>query len=58
MQANDYDRVEVVREMLAAGAGKHLVAQNGETAVSRTGASMIAPPGSRAATHALLAAAP
>ena len=50
--------VEVVRALLAAGADKHHVDGDGKTAASCAGTNHHAPPDSRAAILALLAAAP
>ena len=49
-------RVEVVRALLSAGADKRLMLNNGATATSLAGTYADAPPGSRAAILALLAA--
>ena len=51
-------RTKVVRALLAAGADKHYVSNNGATATSDASTFQYAPAGSRAAILALLAAAP
>ena len=58
IQASFFGRVEVVRALLAAGADKRRMTNNGATAALLAGACPNAPPGSRAAILALLAAAP
>ena len=58
IQASWLGNVEVVRALLIAGADKRLMKHNGATAASLAGTDDDAPPGSRAAILALLAAAP
>ena len=58
IQASWHGHVEVVRALLSAGADKRLMQNNGATATSAAGLRATAPPGSRAAILALLAAAP
>ena len=58
IHASRRGHVMVVRALLAAGADKHHVANNGATATSLAGTDEDAPPCSRAAVLALLAAAP
>jgi ankyrin repeat protein len=60
IHASRCGRVEVVRALLAAGADKRkrLMFHNVHTATSLAGKDATAPPGSRAAILALLAAAP
>jgi hypothetical protein len=58
MHASWRGHVEVVRALLAAGADKRRMTNNAHTATSLAGKDATAPPGSRAAILALLAAAP
>jgi hypothetical protein len=58
IQACWFGHIEVVRALLAAGADKRLMLHSGSTAASLAGTYATAPPCSRAAILALLAAAP
>ena len=58
IRASWHGHIEVARALLAAGADKRFMENNGATATSAAGTHANAPPGSRAAILALLAAAP
>jgi ankyrin repeat protein len=58
IQASYCGHVEVVRVLLAAGANKHHVDNDGETATSCAGGDDGVKPAAKAAVLALLAAAP